>query len=40
MVLDGPGGAELAAGDELDGFSDVYLHDLSTGQTVLVTGGS
>jgi hypothetical protein len=31
---------ELTAGDELDGLSDVYLHDLSTGQTVLVTGGS
>lgn len=30
----------LAPGDELDGYSDVYLHTVATGQTVLVTGGS
>jgi len=30
----------LTPGDELDSCSDVYLHTVSTGQTVLATGGS
>jgi len=30
----------LTSDDALDEESDVYLHTLATGQTVLVTGGS
>jgi hypothetical protein len=34
------GDDSLVGGDELDGFTDVYLHTVATGRTVLATGGS